>query len=132
MATQGFQGWARRTDAAVSPSQYVTDDFPALTAGPTIEIDRDESSLTVTDRIASTGYDWDALTPWASRTSPPTSTPSPTGPSSAPRGHVDGNAVIGARDRPPDRVAPVRSRRAVPRMVSEDDLDAAANGAADP
>src|ERR687891_508273 len=32
MATQGFQGWARRTDAAVSPSQYVTDDFPDLTA----------------------------------------------------------------------------------------------------
>src|SRR5919106_2952520 len=109
MATQGFQGWARRTDAAVSPSQYVTDDFPALTAGPTIEIDRDESSLTVTDRIASTGYDWDALTPWASRTSPPTSMPSPTGPSSAPRGHVDGNAVIGALSLP-SALTPPRSR----------------------
>jgi hypothetical protein len=50
MATLGFQGQARRTDAGVPPRRYVTDDFPVLTGGPTIEVDRDEWSLTVADR----------------------------------------------------------------------------------
>jgi hypothetical protein len=57
MTTLGFQGQARRSDAGVPPRQYVTDDGPVLTGDPTIEVDRDEWSLTVTDRITSKTYD---------------------------------------------------------------------------
>ena len=61
MTTQGFQGRSRRADPAIPPGQYVTDDFPVLTAGPTIDVDRDAWSLTVTDGIATETYDWDGL-----------------------------------------------------------------------
>lgn len=61
MTTQGFQGRARRHDPAIPPGQYVTDDFPVLTAGPTIDVARDQWQLTVTDGVASKTYDWDGL-----------------------------------------------------------------------
>jgi len=61
MATRGFQGRARRADDRVPPGQYATDDFPVLTAGPTIDIPTDEWELTVTDGITSKTYDWAAL-----------------------------------------------------------------------
>lgn len=61
MTTQGFQGRARRHDPATPPGQYVTDDFPVLTAGPTIDVARDQWQLTVTDGVASKTYDWDGL-----------------------------------------------------------------------
>lgn len=61
MATRGFQGKSRLADDAVPPGQFVTDDFPVLTAGPTVEIEHSDWELTVTDGIASKTYDWDSL-----------------------------------------------------------------------
>lgn len=43
------------------PGQYVTEDFPVLTAGPTVDIAVPGWELTVTDGIASKTYDWAAL-----------------------------------------------------------------------
>ncbi|MEQ8716369.1 MAG: molybdopterin-dependent oxidoreductase [Acidimicrobiales bacterium] len=39
----------------------MTDDFPVLTAGPTIDVDRDEWRLSVSDGVVSKDYDWDGL-----------------------------------------------------------------------
>jgi DMSO/TMAO reductase YedYZ molybdopterin-dependent catalytic subunit len=61
MATRGFQGRSRTADDVVPPGQYVTDDFPVLTAGPTVDIAAADWQLTVTDGIASKAYDWAAL-----------------------------------------------------------------------
>ncbi|MGI9599481.1 MAG: molybdopterin-dependent oxidoreductase [Acidimicrobiales bacterium] len=61
MATRGFQGRRRQADDRVPPGQYVTDDFPVLTAGPTIDLSTTEWELTITDGIASKTYDWAAL-----------------------------------------------------------------------
>ncbi|MFN3256436.1 MAG: molybdopterin-dependent oxidoreductase [Ilumatobacter sp.] len=61
MATRGFQGRARSTDGRVPPGQYVTDDFPVLTAGPTEFVDTSDWELTVSDGIVSTTFDWAAL-----------------------------------------------------------------------
>lgn len=60
MVTRGFEG-RRRPATPVPPGQYVTDDFPVLTAGPTVEVTRDEWRLTVTDGGVSTTFDWDDL-----------------------------------------------------------------------
>ena len=38
MAQRAFQGRSRQANDRVPPGQYVTDDFPVLTAGPTIDI----------------------------------------------------------------------------------------------
>jgi DMSO/TMAO reductase YedYZ molybdopterin-dependent catalytic subunit len=61
MTTRGFQGRSRSADSAVPPGQYVTGDFPVLTAGPTIEIDAADWEMTVTDGTASKTYDWASL-----------------------------------------------------------------------
>jgi DMSO/TMAO reductase YedYZ molybdopterin-dependent catalytic subunit len=61
MVTRGFVGRGRRTDDAVPPGQYVTDDFPVLTAGPTEYVDQADWRLTVTDGVISKEYDWAAL-----------------------------------------------------------------------
>lgn len=61
MATRRFQGRARPTSDRVPPGQYVTDDFPVLTAGPTIEVPIGEWRLTVSDGLTSKTYDWAAL-----------------------------------------------------------------------
>jgi DMSO/TMAO reductase YedYZ molybdopterin-dependent catalytic subunit len=61
MATRGFQGRARSTDGRVPPGQYVTDDFPVLTAGPTELVDTSEWELTVTDGMVTSTFDWAGL-----------------------------------------------------------------------
>ncbi len=61
MTTRGFQGRARVESDAVPPGQFVTDDFPVLTAGPTPDVDRTEWELVVTDGIVSKTYDWNGL-----------------------------------------------------------------------
>ncbi|MGI9605956.1 MAG: molybdopterin-dependent oxidoreductase [Acidimicrobiales bacterium] len=61
MATRGFQGRPRQVNDHVPPGQYLTDDFPVLTAGPTIAIATDEWQLTVSDELTSKTYDWAAL-----------------------------------------------------------------------
>ena len=61
MATRGFQGRGRSTDGRVPPGQYLTDDFPVLTAGPTELVDTSEWELTVTDGMVTSTFDWASL-----------------------------------------------------------------------
>lgn len=61
MAKREFSGRAREASNDVPPGQFVTDDFPVLTAGPTEEVSREDWELVVTDDIVSKTYDWDSL-----------------------------------------------------------------------
>lgn len=61
MVTRGFRGRSRLAADAVPPGQFVTDDFPVLTAGPTPEIDAAEWELVVTDGTTTATYSWDRL-----------------------------------------------------------------------
>jgi DMSO/TMAO reductase YedYZ molybdopterin-dependent catalytic subunit len=45
--TRGFQGRRRRQDDRVPPGQYVVEDFPVLSAGPTPRVDTDGWRLSV-------------------------------------------------------------------------------------
>ena len=50
MATRGFSGRGRSTDtdpARLPPGQYLTADFPVLSAGPTPQVKREEWNLTL-------------------------------------------------------------------------------------
>ena len=53
----GFGGHRRETNDRLPPGQYLTDDFPVLSAGPTPEIDTAEWGFTVRD-IAGKRWDW--------------------------------------------------------------------------
>ena len=60
--TPGFRG--RRREAAggqgrVPPGQYVTDDFPVLSAGPTPHTPLDEWSLSVDGKCTPTTWSWE-------------------------------------------------------------------------
>ena len=59
VVNRGF-GKRRRTvdDARVPPGQYVVDDFPVLTAGPTPRISYDEWDFTVLDESDATAAHW--------------------------------------------------------------------------
>jgi DMSO/TMAO reductase YedYZ molybdopterin-dependent catalytic subunit len=57
----GFLGRPRQHDARVPPGQYVTPDFPVLTAGPTEVVPTDRWQLTVTDGTATGTFDWAGL-----------------------------------------------------------------------
>ncbi len=61
MATRGFTGRPRTDDGRVPPGQYVVDDFPVLTAGPTVGVTEQEWELTVGDGNTSKSYDWKSL-----------------------------------------------------------------------
>src|SRR5262245_64904386 len=50
LVSRGFQGRRRQPGAGlVPPGQYLVDDFPVLTAGPTPDISLDDWDLTVVD-----------------------------------------------------------------------------------
>jgi len=57
----GFTGRRRGHGDQVPPGQYVTPDFPVLTAGPTEVVPTQRWELTVTDGTTSTTFDWAAL-----------------------------------------------------------------------
>ena len=61
MAKRGFQGRARQASKDVPPGQFVTGDFPVLTAGPTQEISRQDWEMTIGDGNVSKAYNWDSL-----------------------------------------------------------------------
>ena len=61
MAKRAFQGRSRPASDRVPPGQYVTDDFPVLTAGPTIDVPTEEWELSISDGFTSKTYDWAAL-----------------------------------------------------------------------
>jgi DMSO/TMAO reductase YedYZ molybdopterin-dependent catalytic subunit len=61
VATRGFTGRPRTDDGRVPPGQYVVDDFPVLTAGPTVGVAEQEWELTVGDGNTTKTYDWKSL-----------------------------------------------------------------------
>jgi len=46
--TRGFSGRGRENNPALPPGQYLTEDFPVLSAGPTPNIDTDHWEFTIT------------------------------------------------------------------------------------
>lgn len=48
MISRGFVGRRRAGDAALPPGQYLTEDFPVLSAGPTPHVPLDEWTFTLT------------------------------------------------------------------------------------
>lgn len=62
IVTRGFTSRRRDPDERVPPGQYVTDDFPVLSAGPTPRIDTNRWSFDlVTEHNESTSWTWDEL-----------------------------------------------------------------------
>ncbi|MGW5722530.1 sulfite oxidase-like oxidoreductase [Amycolatopsis sp. NPDC003865] len=60
--SRGFQG-RRERDAGLPPGQYLTDDFPVLSAGPTPPVTVDDWSFTVTTEAGErTSWNWAELT----------------------------------------------------------------------
>jgi DMSO/TMAO reductase YedYZ molybdopterin-dependent catalytic subunit len=57
IVSPGFSGRPRRTDVALPPGQYLTEDFPVLTAGPTPRVPTDRWEFTVTTETGET-YRW--------------------------------------------------------------------------
>ena len=47
--SRGFRGRRERPSAALPPGQYLVEDFPVLSAGPTPSIDLDDWELTITN-----------------------------------------------------------------------------------
>ena len=52
--SRGFGGRRGQSDPRVPPGQYVTDDFPVLSAGPTQHIETEDWALDITDTDGST------------------------------------------------------------------------------
>ena len=67
--TRGFSG-RRRASADLPPGQYLTEDFPVLTAGPTQRVPTDTWELTVTTETGVV-HRWD----WAAMLALPAETP---------------------------------------------------------
>ena len=67
--SRGFSG-RRRTSADLPPGQYLTEDFPVLTAGPTQRVATDTWELTVTTETGQV-HRWD----WAGLMALPADTP---------------------------------------------------------
>jgi len=61
--SRGFSGRRRSTDADLPRGQYLTTDFPVLSAGPTPRVDHDDWQLTVTTETGQVQrWDWAAMT----------------------------------------------------------------------
>ena len=67
--TRGFQGRRRDDDDRLPPGQYLTDDFPVLSAGPTPEVPLDAWAFTVRTE-AGDAHTWS----WSELTALPTET----------------------------------------------------------
>lgn len=59
--TRGFTGRPRQTSDAVPPGQFVTEDFPVLTAGATPHVHPRAWELVVTDGSTAKTYTWVSL-----------------------------------------------------------------------
>jgi DMSO/TMAO reductase YedYZ molybdopterin-dependent catalytic subunit len=59
VVTRGFRGRRRDADAQLPPGQYLTEDFPVLSAGPTPQLRPDRWTLTITDQVgAAARWTW--------------------------------------------------------------------------
>ncbi|MFB4353395.1 sulfite oxidase-like oxidoreductase [Microbacterium sp. LS_15] len=60
--SRGFGGRRRESEPNLPPGQYLTEDFPVLSAGPTPRIERSEWSFGIRDESgALTSWTWDEL-----------------------------------------------------------------------
>src|SRR3954471_14101522 len=60
VVNRGFQGRQRQPGAGlIPPGQYLVDDFPVLTAGPTPYISVDEWDFTIVDETGAPAARWD-------------------------------------------------------------------------
>jgi DMSO/TMAO reductase YedYZ molybdopterin-dependent catalytic subunit len=60
--SRGFSGRRRSSDADLPPGQYLTEDFPVLSAGPTPRVDLDDWQLSVTNETGDVArWDWAGL-----------------------------------------------------------------------
>jgi len=59
IVNRGFQGRRRQPGAGlIPPGQYVVDDFPVLTAGPTPDVDLDAWDFTISDETGAEAARW--------------------------------------------------------------------------
>jgi len=59
--SRGFSGRGRDHNPELPPGQYLTEDFPVLSAGPTPEIDIADWTFTVQTETGSTKWNWEEL-----------------------------------------------------------------------
>ena len=59
--SRGFAGRSREHNPELPPGQYLTEDFPVLSAGPTPELDTAEWTFTVQTENGPTKWNWDEL-----------------------------------------------------------------------
>lgn len=60
--SRGFLGRRRETDPALPPGQYLTHDFPVLSAGPTPEIDTADWAFSIQNEAGDlAAWNWDQL-----------------------------------------------------------------------
>ena len=63
IVTRGFRGRRSDADGRLPPGQYLVEDFPVLSAGPTPRVSREEWSLTVRTEVGATHrWTWSDLT----------------------------------------------------------------------
>ena len=63
ITTRGFRGRRTDQDGRTPPGQYLPDDFPVLSAGPTPRVSRDDWSFTVrTESGVRHQWSWSELT----------------------------------------------------------------------
>ena len=61
IVSRGFSGRGREHNPDLPPGQYLTEDFPVLSAGPTPEIDTADWSFTVQSELGAKKWNWDEL-----------------------------------------------------------------------
>jgi DMSO/TMAO reductase YedYZ molybdopterin-dependent catalytic subunit len=59
IVSPGFHGRGRRTDVALPPGQYLTEDFPVLSAGPTPRIPLDQWGFDIVNETGQRAASWD-------------------------------------------------------------------------
>jgi DMSO/TMAO reductase YedYZ molybdopterin-dependent catalytic subunit len=59
--SRGFAGRSREHNPELPPGQYLTEDFPVLSAGPTPELDTADWTFTVQAETGPTKWNWDEL-----------------------------------------------------------------------
>jgi DMSO/TMAO reductase YedYZ molybdopterin-dependent catalytic subunit len=60
--SRGFSGRRRSSDANLPPGQYLTEDFPVLSAGPTPRVELEDWQLSLTTETGEvTRWDWASL-----------------------------------------------------------------------
>jgi DMSO/TMAO reductase YedYZ molybdopterin-dependent catalytic subunit len=60
--TRGFSGRGRENNPALPPGQYLTEDFPVLSAGPTPNVDTSTWKFSITTETgAAHSWDWEQL-----------------------------------------------------------------------